>query len=95
MQHGRERFVEMVKRRPPFFVSFGPAESNRVIFECLPAHEQQIVIRLLDAGTNFDAEKTRRCLNERKGVASAASNAAACPGLMLSMADSTITPVQP
>jgi len=49
MPHRGKRVVEVVEQPLPFLVSVGAAEAFGVVFECLPAYEEDVPPRGLDA----------------------------------------------
>src|SRR5215510_4509005 len=69
MQHRRKRLIEMVQRRAPFLIPVRTAKSDSVILEPFPSHQQEILIRRIEAWPDFQAEETWRCFDEWPGFA--------------------------
>ena len=58
--HGGKRVVEVVEQPLPFPISGGTAETLGVVFERLPAHEEDVALRGLDAALQLVGEVARR-----------------------------------
>ena len=55
MVDAREGLVEMVQRRLPVPVALGAAETLGVVLEARPPDQQQVAVRVLDAGPYLES----------------------------------------
>jgi hypothetical protein len=67
--HGGKRIVEVVEQAAPFLVIGGAAEAGGVVFQALPADQQQVLMRRLQAALQLVAAVAgQACDDLRRGA---------------------------
>ena len=64
MFHQREGFVETVQQELPFLITVGVAETQGMVFQFPPFHQQQVAPLLFEAGADLQLDEAGRFRNE-------------------------------